>query len=154
MNPEFERKLEAEIDRALKSLPELPAPLTLAPRVRQMLEQRIRVPWHRRPWQSWPVTPRVASLAVLLAMFAGLCLGGWQLQRVHGYDLLGQEFAGFTAGLGRVWNVLDAIAGAFRLIVKGLSTPFLLACLGAFGFAWAACLGLGTLCVRLAFARR
>ena len=43
MNPEYERKLEAEVNRELQSLPQLSAPSTLISRVLTAIEQRTNV---------------------------------------------------------------------------------------------------------------
>ena len=78
MNANHDNELEAQIDRELKSLPLLAAPPTLAPRVMTLVASRAVAPWYRRAWQAWPVALQAASLVVLLAMFGGLCLAGWQ----------------------------------------------------------------------------
>jgi len=154
MNSDFERELERRIDRLIKVLPELPAPTSLSARVLRTIEQRIRVPWYRRDWHYWPVPLQLASLVVSLAMFGGLCFAGWQLQQMHGYDLLAQEFGSLLTSVGSIWNALLAVVGALVLVIKQLGTGILLGCLAALGLAWAMCLGIGTLCVRLAFVRR
>jgi len=72
MNSDYEKRLEAEIDRELKALPELRAPTTLLVRVRSAVAQRAAVPWYRQSWQMWPMIWRVTAMAVLLASFGGL----------------------------------------------------------------------------------
>ena len=61
MNSEYEKRLEAEIERELKGLPELTAPGTLVSRVMAAIEQRADRPWYRQPWQAWPVALRAAA---------------------------------------------------------------------------------------------
>ena len=73
MKPDYEKKLEAEIDRRLKRLPELPAPLALAGRVMARIDERARLIWYRQPWQHWPLLPRIASFILLASVFAMVC---------------------------------------------------------------------------------
>ena len=154
MTPDYEKRLEAEVNRALKGLPDLEAPSTLARHVLATLEQRSAVAWYHRPWQFWPLALRVASLAVLLALFGGLSFGAWQLEAMHGYDLFAQELARWFAPLLTVCSAIVAVLGALGTAVKQLGMPVLIGGIAAMALAWAMCLGLGTLCVRLAFAKR
>jgi hypothetical protein len=63
---------------------------------------------------------------------------------------LGQWLLGVSA-LG---NTLDVLLGAVVLAVKQLGTGFIVAALAAVAVGYAICLGLGTVCVRIAFPRR
>jgi hypothetical protein len=154
MTPEYEKRLETEVSRALKGLPELQAPSTLARRVLGAIEQHQAVAWYRRPWQFWPLSLRLVSLAVLLALFGGLSFGAWQLESMHGYDLLAQELGRWLAPFLTLCNAVMAVLAALGAAVKQLGMPILISSAAALALAWAMCLGLGTLCVRLAFARR
>ena len=58
MSQEYEKRLEAAIDRELKALQDLPAPRTLAPRIMAAIAARAPVPWYRQSWQMWPVPLR------------------------------------------------------------------------------------------------
>ena len=80
MNPDYDKQLEAAISRELKALPELAAPAALASRVMAAIEQRARVPWYRRSWQTWPVAlrrcfVRCAAGAVCGSLFWRLAVG-------------------------------------------------------------------------------
>jgi hypothetical protein len=154
MHSEFEKRLEEQIDRELKALPDLPAPATLSRRVLASIQARVRVPWYRRAWQTWPIGLQAASLALLLALFGGLCFAGWQLQRMHGYDLVLQESGSLFSGVISLCDAFLSVCGALVLVVRKLGNGVLIAGLAAMGLAWAACLGLGTACVKLAWARR
>ena len=154
MNSEYEEKLAAEIDRELKALPELKAPPTLLRRVMTALEVRQRLPWYRQAWQAWPTPLRAAALVILLAFFASLCLGVWKLPDTEGYVTATRQASGWFAGLATLWNALNALVSAFAHVVQGLGQGFIIGALAAAALAWAMCLGLGTACVRLAFARR
>ena len=154
MKSEHEEKLVAEIDRELKGLPELQAPPTLLRRVMAALEARERLPWYRQAWQAWPTPLRAGALVLLIAFFASLCLGAWKLPDTEGYVTATHQAAGWLAGLTTLWNALNALVSAFVHVVQGLGQGFLIGALAAAALAWAMCLGLGTACVRLAFARR
>src|SRR5437867_829054 len=104
MNYEYEKKLEAEIDREIKRLPELLAPHTLLLRVMKAIESRASLPWYRQSWQVWPVAARVLSLAVLLLLFAGLCFAGWKLAQAESLATLTHRLSGWFAGVGAVCN--------------------------------------------------
>ena len=154
MNPEYEERLAAEIDRELRGLPELPAPSTLIPRVSAVIAQRRSLPWYRQPWQAWPLPMRAAALVILAAFFALLCLGAWRLPGTESYLAATRHAAGWFSGLTTLWNALNALIATLAQAVQLLGRGFLLGCLAAVALAWAICLGLGTACLRLAFARR
>jgi uncharacterized membrane protein len=154
MNPDYDKQLEAAISRELKALPELAAPDTLANRVMAALEQRARVPWYRRSWQTWPVALQAAALVVLLALFGGLCLGGWQLSQAEATTLALHRVGGWFSGLNVIGNTFHVLVNAVLLAVKKLGTGFIVACLVAAGIGYAMCVGLGTVYFRLAFAKR
>jgi hypothetical protein len=154
MNPDYEKQLEAEIGRELKALPELTAPDALVNRVLRTLEQRARLPWYRRSWQTWPVAWQAASFAMLLALFGGLCLGGWELSQTGTATFALHRAGEWFSGLNVITNTLNALAGAAVLIVKKLGTGFIAAALVFAGLGYALCVGLGTVYFRLAFAKR
>jgi ABC-type nitrate/sulfonate/bicarbonate transport system permease component len=154
MNSEYEKRLEAEIDRQLKALPELAAPSGLMSQVMARIEQRAVQPWYRRSWQTWPVTLQGFSLVALLALFGGICFGGWELARAASFSSAAETLRGWLSGLSLIWNVATTLANAAALALKQLGTGFLIGCLLALALGYAACVGLGTVYVRLAMARR
>ena len=108
---------------------------------------------YRQPWPAWPVLLRAGALAVLLASFGGLCFACFQLTRAAGFANALQEIAQ-TFSSGSVWNVLSALIGAFALTIKHLGTWFIAGCCCAGALGYAICVGLGTACVRLAYAKK
>jgi hypothetical protein len=154
MNPDYDKQLEATINRELKALPELPAPGTLANRVMAAIGQRDRAPWYRRSWQTWPAAWQAALLVVLLALFGGLCLGGWQLSQAEVTMFALHRVSEWFSGLNVIGNTFNALASATVLVAKKLGTGFIVVCLVATGTAYAMCIGLGTVYYRLAFAKR
>lgn len=154
MSLEYQKRLESEIDRELKSLPELPAPPSLLLRVLAAIEQRLNLPWYKRSWQRWPVGLRVLSLALLLALFGAICFGSWKLTHLESFATALQRAGGWFASLGALWHVLLTVLNAMVLAIKYLGTGFIIACFVALGLGYGLCMGLGTYYVRLGLARR
>ena len=154
MNPEHEKKLESIIDRELKGLPELTAPETLSRRVMASLARRASVPWYRSPWQNWPAHLRIPAFALLVVFFGALCFGAWKLPHTEFATAGATKVSGSLSSLISLWNALNAVAAAFVLAFKQLGTVLIAAILGGIALAWVMCIGLGTACVRLAWARR
>ena len=154
MHPQYEKQLEAEIERELKGLPELQAPETLMARVMARIEHPVAVPWYRRAWPSWPLPVQIAALAVLLAVLGGACYGAWEFtgsaELAVALQKVGRMFSGVTA----IWSAISAVCGTLVLAIKQLGTGILTAILALVLLAWMACFGLGTVYVRLALARR
>jgi len=154
MNPEYEKNLERQIDRALKQLPDLTAPGHLLPRVMNTIARRQALPWYQQPWPMWPAALRVCTLIFLLASCGALCVAGWQLTRAAGFSAASQELAQTFSGVTALWNAVNVLLAAVVLVAKHLGTAFIVGCGVALAFGYAICVGLGTACVRLAYARR
>jgi hypothetical protein len=154
MNPEFENHLAAKVQQELNALGELSAPPALAGRILRTIEQRAATPWYRSGWQNWPLALQGASLAVLLALFGGLCFGVSQLSHAAQVSPAGQQAGEWFAGIGMLWKTAEVLASAVGTAVRQLGTGVLIGCGLALLAAYAACVGLGTACVRLALARR
>ncbi|MGA2863153.1 MAG: hypothetical protein ABSF95_01560 [Verrucomicrobiota bacterium] len=154
MSSDYEKQLEAEIDAVLKTLPERAAPRTLLPRVMAAIASRAPLPWFRQGWQMWPAGLRVASLAILLALFGGLCLAGWELPKADAYASATREVGRWLSGVGALWNVVNVLSSTMLAVVKQLPTGFIAACLASLALGYALCMGLGAAWLRFAFARR
>jgi hypothetical protein len=153
MNQELEKILEAQIDRALKQLPDLQAPSALRKRIMRVIELRAELPWYRRSWQLWPRPLQVFSLGLLLAMFCGLSFAGGRLPHVISSLSPVQTIGGWLAGLSVILNAIGVVLGAIIMAIKRLGLGFILGCLTALALGYAMCIGLGTLCVRIGVAR-
>jgi hypothetical protein len=150
MNSNYENEVETQIDRELKALPSLRAPASLAPRVFRAIEQQAARPWYQRAWQTWPAGLQVVSLAVLLAMFGGLCISAWTLTHSEAGEAAMQKAGGWFSVLGTISRTLTVLADAASLAVHQLGTGVIVGGIVAVIIAWIACVGLGTICVRLA----
>jgi hypothetical protein len=151
MNPDFDNQLEAEIDRQLKDLPELAAPQSLIPRLMDAVA-RPTAPWHARPWYAWPAGMRAAYLILALGILAG-AMPAWH---AIGPGLVGPMAARLShwgAGAQCLWNAAGALAGAAAMVLSHLGRGIILSCAAVMVIAYAACVGFGTVFVRLALAR-
>jgi predicted lysophospholipase L1 biosynthesis ABC-type transport system permease subunit len=153
MNPTPDPRLEAWTDRQLKSLPELRAPHTLAPRIRAALAaQSAALP--ARGWQAWPVGLRLASMVGLTLLFAALCLGVWRVTQSTAVTDATQQVTGFFALLSSLAGALEAVLGALAQATKKLGPVWLTLIAVVVTAGWISCLGLGTALARLAWTRR
>jgi hypothetical protein len=153
MNLEYEKQLEAEIERELKTLRSLRAPLTLASRVMAAIEKRTALPWFLRAWPAWPIALRIASLGMMLALFGGLCFGAWELSNA-GSNILPPKLGGWLSAIGALGDVVTVLLTAVGSVVRQLGPLFLLGYVAVLTFGYALCLGLGTLGMKVALARR
>jgi hypothetical protein len=151
MNPEYEKPLEAQTDRALKQLPDLQAPRTLGPRVMAAIARQAELPWYRRAWQTWPAGLRTASLAVLVAFFGGLCLLAYDATHSAVFVQLTQNLGRWFSSFSFVGNTLSALAQSVALTVQHLGPMFIAACIGIMAAACLSCLGLGAAFMRLTY---
>jgi hypothetical protein len=146
-----EKKLEIEIDRQLKALPELEAPNGLVPQVMAALARRQALPWYRQSWSHWPVAFRWSSLAALLALFGGLCYAspGFVDRAVASAR---DKVSGHTMGLASLWNVLnDLLATGFALL-QHLGTGALIGIAATLILSYTMSVALGAVYYRVAFA--
>jgi len=152
MNPD-EQKLELELARELRSLPDLPAPATLAPRVLAAIARQANPRWYRRPWPAWPRLLQAGSMALLLALFGALCFGGWELQQAAGAASGVQQLGMWFSGVAALWRSLNVVAGALASVVAHLDSSILLAGFAAAALGYAVCVGLVAAYVRLGLVR-
>lgn len=140
--------LERLVDDALRALPPLQAPASLAPLVLAALRARAALPWWQRAWWDWPVAARAAFLVLALVLMGAFGGGGWMVS--NGVASYSQEVSQQMAPLAGSWDWLapfSAAAGALWRTV-GLPLALGLATLGV--AAYLACIGLGTVFVRVA----
>jgi len=150
---DYERQLEERIDCGLKALPELQAPPALAERIMSVVRLRAERSWYRRPWQAWPGALRAVSLPIVLALFGGLSWGATEL--AHGLASASaiQSLTGAAAGLGLCLRTLGVLGAAAILSLQHLGAGWLVVIFTALFLVYVACVGLGTVSLRLAMAR-
>ncbi len=153
MNPDYENKLDVEIGRFLRNLPELEAPDPLVRRVMNRLEQRSRIIWYRRSWQTWPLRLQTTSLIALLMLFIGLCYAGLEFSHAGITTAAGHRVGEWLSNLSAGTNTFMVLLNSMCLVVKKLGTGFIIASLFAIGLGYVMCVGLGTIYMRLTFAK-
>jgi hypothetical protein len=79
--------------------------------------------------------------------------GGW-LAQGEVFISATHKVGGWLSGASALGNAVGILLGALALAVKQLGTEFIVAALVAVAIGYAICLGVGSVCVRLAFARR
>jgi hypothetical protein len=154
MSLEYERKVEIEVDRELKSLPEIVAPATLIARVMASIELRKALPWFKRAWHTWPTSLQGLFLVTMLALLGGICVGGWEVTHTATFGVALHKIGDWFSGFGAIYITLNALAGAIVALIKQVNSTVLMALLCAAGLGYAIFLGLGTMYVKVAFAKR
>ena len=153
MNPHPDPQLEAWADRQLKSLPQLRAPRTLAPRILAALDAQQAIS-PAQGWAAWPMGLRLASLGGLALVFLALCLGVWQATHSSAVTDATQHVTGFFSLLGSLGSALGSVLGAFVQVAKRLGPIWLSLIAFVVVAGWISFLGLGTAFARLAWSRR
>ena len=154
MSLEYEKRLEREISRELRALPELIAPRSLVSRVMAAIENRLTLPWYRQSWEIWPLALRAVSLVILLAMFGGLSFAAWRLSQAESFAAAMHGPISWLSGLGAIWHAVTVVVSGVALMVKQLGTTVIIGCLVALALGYAMCVALGTVYLRLGLARR
>lgn len=154
MSSRYEQRLENEIDRELKGLPDLVAPHTLILRVMAMIQQRLNLPWYRQAWQRWPIGLQALSMAFLLVAFGGVCFASWKLAHAATVVNATQQVGGWFSGIQALGHAIYLLLTALVLWIKQFGTGVVVACVAALAFGYAMCLGLGGVYLRLGLARR
>lgn len=141
---------ESWADQVLRQLPLRQAPATLAVRILREIESRRSLPWHRRPWGSWPTGLRLASSGMAVVMLAALARAWFWID----WTPDGGSTYGVPGMLGSVAAALAHLPGALWIVLSHLGGWILLGGATFLTAAWIATLGLGTTCWRLAIGHR
>jgi hypothetical protein len=150
MPPEFDPKLERIIDQELRKLPDLPAPQTLAPRVLAAIRARAAKPWWQQSWWNWPLAAQVAFVAVAIAIAGLFTQSGWMVDdSVRSYS---QQVTEQATTLSAFLDKLQPLVNVFAVLwQKG--QPLLLYAVALAMALYLACVGVGTIFVRVALRR-
>jgi len=154
MNRDRDQELLQQVDRALKALPELQAPASLSVRVLAAINAREAVPWHRQAWSTWSQLAKVAILLLLGSLFGGICLGAYKLPHMASVHALKQQVLGAQAVFNAIWQTASVLVNASARMLHNLQPGLLAGCIAALILGYLLCVGLGTVYVRLAMARR
>jgi len=153
MSDQEHSELERAIHRELRGLPEVKAPETLVHRVMLAVHARERAPWWQRSWLTWPFGFQLCSLVVLLVS-AGLVsyLVGAAWDGMGASSLWQRTVASFS-WLQPFQEIGLALLNAILLLARAVNQNLILAGAAVVTAAYLACVGLGTVCVRVAFQR-
>lgn len=154
MNPSPNNNLERDIDRALKSLPDLQAPTTLVPGVLARIQSPAPSLAGRQFWQLWPAPVRLVILTMLAGLFVALCWAGRDLFSAIGNSPVAGQVTAWLSGLRVLLNTVGVLLQTCLLLVRSLGWGALYGTFAALALGYAVCVMLGTVYVRLAFARQ
>jgi hypothetical protein len=153
MSLDYEKALESQVDRQLKRLPQLTAPPTLALRLNAAI-QTAALPWHKQSWQFWPMPVQAVSFVFLAAAFTALSFGSWKLSHTEGFAAIMKYPLHWLSNVGTFGHTINVVAGGLVLAIRNLGSGVLIAVLAVFAVGYFMCVGLGTVYLRLALARR
>jgi hypothetical protein len=154
MNPNNPEKLEAAIQRALRSIPDRQAPSRLEGRVLLELNRRAALPWWRKSFAHWPASVRVIFFVGSAVAAALVVVGLVQLGVSNGADQLVTGFVGRFAWVTTSRNVSEAIGSKFLLVIRAIPPVWLYSAAGTVAFCYAALGALGAAFYRtLSFGR-
>lgn len=153
MNLDPENELASRVDRELKGLPLLSAPEELRARIMEVVEARSRAPWYRRSWPTWSPVLRIASLALLVSLFAGICLGAGTVYQSAVSTAVAQQLNGWLNVAGVCWRTLAVLGSAIGTALGRAGTGLFLAWLVALAAGCALFAGVGKVYLRLGWAR-
>jgi hypothetical protein len=148
-----ERQLEELIHRELRKLPEVPAPVTLVHRVMLEVHARAHQAWWKRSWLAWPMPMQACSLLVLLAsagLVSYLTGAAWDGLSVNSIPSRAAEWLSTYAP---IWQTAKTFLNACFVVLKQVGAPLLAFVAGGLLLVYLACVGVGTVCFRVAFNR-
>lgn len=154
MKNDSEDNLEKLIHRALAKLPELQAPETLIPRVLETIRIEARRPWWRRSWFYWPFGARVVSVVFALSIMTLIFTGTAFLWQDAAGAVELEVAEPWFARISAIGDILGTMAGAALVVWNSISKLWLLLCMIVAFMMYVACVGIGTLCFRLAVNER
>lgn len=155
MQNESDDKLEKLIHQELAKLSELQAPQTLIPRVMEAIRIEGAKPWWQRSWFGWPFGVRVASLGFALSLLALMFSSLTFLAPDLGASTFGsQTIAVWLAPFALAGDIISTLAGAVVVILNAVGKFWMFLSLAIAFLMYTSCVGIGTLCFRLATIKR
>jgi len=123
-DPRNFESLEQRVGDRLQRLPGVRAPRRLLPNVMAATAAARALPWHARPWLTWPVALQVLSIVVVAAT-ATVAWSIWSDARAIGAV---QQARQATSAVRVLWDVL---IGPIAMFVLALTVIVSLACAAA-----------------------
>ena len=133
------------LDRALKNLPEQPAPAGLIPFVISQLNARIEEKWYQRLWWRWPLWLRATSSILSLSLTVWLLLLGSRYYETsmipaldRGINVCKTVFSSVASALGGIPCGFDSEVCRIVFLAAGLLLLVM----------YLTCIGVGTIIYR------
>jgi hypothetical protein len=154
MDTNPQKHLEEFIHRELSKLQDRQAPGTLIPRVFAQIRAREQKPWHRRPWTQWPFGIQLASVPLMLASaFGAVYALSFLCSALLASGTLEPVSHAFSS-VAVAWEVVSALGNALLVLGRATGPAWLLLAFSIPLAMYLACVGLGTLCYRMAAHQR
>jgi len=150
MDNEAERRLGERIHRELRQLPPLKAPETLVARVFTAIESRAHQPWWRKSWMNWPSSMRLAFVVGVCALAIGFLYLGFEFSSEVPAGTLITKVSAWFGFLAPLWNIIAALGNALVLVLRAGGQLLFWGTLALVAAMYLTCVGLGTLCYRVA----
>ena len=150
MDNETERRLAERIHRELRQLTPLKAPETLVTRVLTAIESRAHQPWWRKSWLNWPSSMRLAFVVGVCALASGFLFLGFQFSSEVPADTVITRVSAWFGFLAPLWNLIVALGNALVLVLRAGGQLLFWCTVGVVAAMYLTCVGLGTLCYRVA----
>jgi len=93
-------------------------------------------------------------LLLLCTAFAGACYAGWQLPRLPALASAARTIGGWLGSLEALWKAAAALLNAGGHVLQSCGTATLVGAATVLLLGYALCVGLTTVYLRLALARR
>jgi hypothetical protein len=142
-----ETRLARSLGRALRELPALPAPRSLAPRVLAAIAREEALPWWRRNFRHWPAGARGGFLVLTVGVALLVLLAVAHLPQAASFPFPGR-FASSVPWFDAVFSVGSAFRQLGEILLRNLPPLWLYGALALVAAAHVACLGLGAAAYR------
>jgi len=153
MQSRFESERDEALHRELRRLPDRTAPDTLVPRVLAALEARARLRWWQQPFWHWTVPVQTALIGLLVANAAIFMWVGWAGARIALGDPTPALLLKVWATASVLWETVSTLLDALFLVLRVGLQPWMIGALVVSFMMYLACVGMGTVCLRMAYKR-
>lgn len=145
---------EPLIDRTLRDLPLQSAPSDLQANVFAEIRRRAALPWWRRPFAQWPMSIRMAFVALCLGLAnSSVALLRWLSAEPRSVEL-SDALSRPVTWLERLDSLMLGTQDFLVLLLRHLPTPLLYGALFTVALLYVALFGIGAAAYRTLYANR